>query len=163
MIENSFLINKNHPERVSNLRTTYPIDIIPLSQKLQQAALAFDSTEAKIHSTGTDSSNEEPFVQDFIIEIMDLPPKKDINDYASDIYEAMRDFTVPETGEPAFVTLEQQMALLQKTLEIIDKSSTLYEPLMVVFVDTMYLQSEMVKWMQDICLSGGAGSNQQDW
>ncbi len=150
MIEKSSLINQN-----LDLKKT-SVDIISLDNKLQQ-------TVSTINSSDADFSYVESFVQSFIIAITNLPPKDDINDYANDISKIMRNFPDPETGAPAFVTLEQQMALLQQTLAIVDKSSSIYEPLMSVFVGTMYLQSEMVSWMQDIILSGGKTNNQQEW
>ena len=150
MIEKSSLINQN-----LDLKKT-SVDIISLDNKLQQ-------TVSTINSSDADFSYVESFVQSFIIAITNLPPKDDINDYANDISKIMRNFPDPETGAPAFVTLEQQMALLQQTLAIVDKSSSIYEPLMSVFVGTMYLQSEMVSWMQDIILCGGKTNNQQEW
>lgn len=151
MIEKSSLINQD-----LDFKTIPSVDIISLDNKLQQ-------TVSTVNSSDADFSYAEPFVQSFIIAITNLPPKDDINDYANDISKIMRNFPDPETGDPAFVTLEQQMALLQQTLAIVDKSSSIYEPLMSVFVGTMYLQSEMVSWMQDIILSGGKANNQQEW
>ncbi len=151
MIEKPSLINQN-----VDSKKIPSVDIIPLDNKLQQ-------TVSTVNSSNEDFSYTEPFIQSFIVAITNLPPKDDINDYANDISKIMRNFPDPETGNPAFVTLEQQMALLQQTLAIIDKSSPVYEPLMSVFVGTMYLQSEMVSWMQDIILSGGKTNNQQEW
>ncbi|TKU21990.1 hypothetical protein [Citrobacter sp. wls826] len=135
MIENLFLINNPIAEQAIHLRNVLSEDAIPLSNKLQQVALAVDSSPTTFNHTGINYSYIEPFVQDFIIAITNLSPKEDVNDYANDIYKIILAISTPENRKPAITKPEQQMALLQQPLEIIDKSSVLYEPLMVLFVE----------------------------
>ncbi len=72
----------------------------------------------------------------------------------------MNAFKDPKSGDSAFVSFEQQTAMLQNMLAKVEPGTHLYEALNGVLVGTMNAQSQMTSWMQEIILSGGKTKRQ---
>ncbi|EAS2167751.1 type III secretion system effector protein OrgC [Salmonella enterica] len=79
------------------------------------------------------------------------------------IYQEMNAFKDPKSGDSAFVSFEQQTAMLQNMLGKVESGSRLYEALNGVLVGTMNAQSQMTSWMQEVILSGGENKESIDW
>ncbi|EFV0438750.1 type III secretion system effector protein OrgC [Salmonella enterica] len=79
------------------------------------------------------------------------------------IYQEMNAFKDPKNGEPAFVSFEQQTAMLQNIIGKVEPDTHLYEALNGVLVGTMNAQSQMTSWMQEVILSGGENNESIDW
>ncbi|ENA9754414.1 type III secretion system effector protein OrgC, partial [Salmonella enterica subsp. enterica serovar Braenderup] len=75
----------------------------------------------------------------------------------------MNAFKDPNSGDSAFVSFEQQTAMLQNMLAKVEPGTHLYEALNGVLVGTMNAQSQMTSWMQEIILSGGENKEAIDW
>ncbi|OHX10817.1 hypothetical protein BI347_20125 [Chromobacterium sphagni] len=78
------------------------------------------------------------------------------------IAKLLRNFQHP-ANTTAFITLQEQGAILQRTLAKLGNDSPLHTPLMAVWVGTSNLQFQMSKWMQDVMLSDGTPPESNEW
>ncbi|KAB7715284.1 hypothetical protein GBN32_00840 [Plesiomonas shigelloides] len=139
-------------------------NVIPLSERIPQHALAVSATEESTElPEAAPDINEDLLTHAFLDELRQLAPSEDPREYANAVSQLMRDFVDPTTQQRAFVTLEQQLALLQRTLAEVGDDPTLTKPLTTVMLGTANVKLEMTKWMQDTVLSGGEITEFEEW
>ncbi|ECF6074675.1 type III secretion system effector protein OrgC [Salmonella enterica subsp. houtenae] len=95
--------------------------------------------------------------------LLSLPESASSETLKDIIYQEMNAFKDPKSGDSAFVSFEQQTAMLQNMLGKVESGSRLYEALNGVLVGTMNAQSQMTSWMQEVILSGGENKESIDW
>ncbi|HDI4957705.1 TPA: type III secretion system effector protein OrgC [Salmonella enterica] len=95
--------------------------------------------------------------------LLSLPESASSETLKDIIYQEMNAFKDPKSGDSAFVSFEQQTAMLQNILGKVESGSRLYEALNGVLVGTMNAQSQMTSWMQEVILSGGENKESIDW
>ncbi|EAW4481255.1 type III secretion system effector protein OrgC [Salmonella enterica] len=95
--------------------------------------------------------------------LLSLPESASSETLKDIIYQEMNAFKDPKSGDSAFVSFEQQTAMLQNMLGKVESGSRLYEALNGVLVGTMNAQSQMTSWMQEVILSGGEKKESIDW
>lgn len=95
--------------------------------------------------------------------LLSLPDSASSQTLKDTIYQKMNAFEDPKSGEPAFVSFEQQTGMLQNMIGKVAPDTPLYEALNGVLVGTMNAQSQMTSWMQEIILSGGENAESVDW
>ncbi|HDC2132454.1 TPA: type III secretion system effector protein OrgC [Salmonella enterica] len=95
--------------------------------------------------------------------LLSLPESASSETLKDIIYQEMNAFKDPKSGNSAFVSFEQQTAMLQNMLGKVESGSRLYEALNGVLVGTMNAQSQMTSWMQEVILSGGENKESIDW
>ncbi|EAU5129489.1 type III secretion system effector protein OrgC [Salmonella enterica] len=95
--------------------------------------------------------------------LLSLPESASSETLKDIIYQEMNAFKDPKSGDSAFVSFEQQTAMLQNMLGKVESGSRLYEALNGVLVGTMNAQSQMTSWMQEVILSGGENKESVDW
>ncbi|ECC1661235.1 type III secretion system effector protein OrgC [Salmonella enterica subsp. salamae] len=110
-------------------------------------------------SNGGDVDLNDAFYQ----RLLSLPESASSETLKDTIYQEMNAFKDPKSGDPAFVSFEQQTAMLQNMLGKVESGTRLYEALNGVLVGTMNAQSQMTSWMQEIILSGGENKEAIDW
>ncbi len=110
-------------------------------------------------SNGGDADLYEEFYQ----RLLSFPESASSETLKDSIYQEMNAFKDPKSGDSAFVSFEQQTAMLQNMLGKVESGSRLYEALSGVLVSTMNAQSQMTSWMQEIILSGGENKEAIDW
>lgn len=110
-------------------------------------------------SNGGDVELYDAFYQ----RLLSLPESASSETLKDSIYQEMNAFKDPKSGDPAFVSFEQQTAMLQNMLGKVESGTRLYEALNGVLVGTMNAQSQMTSWMQEIILSGGENKEAIDW
>ena len=138
----------------------------PISLQQRLAAAAAETPQTRPAGKWPDYDTD-PKAMAFLAALQQLPPA--LSDAQADkqaqidaIAKLLRDFQYP-TDSAAFVTLEDQSAILQRTLARLGESSPLHAPLMAVMLGTSNLQFQMKKWMQDIMLSDGSPREFEDW
>lgn len=99
----------------------------------------------------------------FYQKLLSLPESASSETFKDTIYQEMNAFKDPKSGNSAFVSFEQQTAMLQNMMEKVESGTRLYEALNGVLVGTMNAQSQMTSWMQEIILSGGENKEIIDW
>ncbi|EJQ8704185.1 type III secretion system effector protein OrgC [Salmonella enterica] len=99
----------------------------------------------------------------FYQRLLALPESASSETLKDSIYQEMNAFKDPNSGDSAFVSFEQQTAMLQNMLAKVEPGTHLYEALNGVLVGTMNAQSQMTSWMQEIILSGGENKEAIDW
>jgi hypothetical protein len=139
--------------------TTQEKDVVPLAQRLPGSAAPYNLPA---------SVAENPLLPVLLAQLhqIHLPnPASPENKkaYTTAIADCIRSFTSPESGEAAFITLEEQTAIIQKALEQTAEDTNLYESLKAVLLGTSNLQFEMNKWMQNILISDGTPEEFADW
>lgn len=139
-------------------------EVIPLIERIPQHDLTVSTTadSAELPEAAPDV-NEDLLTYAFLDELWRLPPSDSPREYANAVSQLMRDFVAPKTQQRAFVTLEQQLALLERTLSEVGDDSMLTEPLTAVLLGTANVSLEMTKWMQDTVLSGGEVTEFEEW
>ncbi|EAM8934502.1 type III secretion system effector protein OrgC [Salmonella enterica] len=95
--------------------------------------------------------------------LLSLPESASSETLKDIIYQEMNAFKDPKSGDSAFVSFEQQTAMLKNMLGKVESGSRLYEALNGVLVGTMNAQSQMTSWMQEVILSGGENKESIDW
>ncbi|EAX8240168.1 type III secretion system effector protein OrgC [Salmonella enterica] len=95
--------------------------------------------------------------------LLSLPESASSETLKDIIYQEMNAFKDPKSGDSAFVSFEQQTAMLQNMLGKVESGSRSYEALNGVLVGTMNAQSQMTSWMQEVILSGGENKESIDW
>ncbi|EFR2126739.1 type III secretion system effector protein OrgC [Salmonella enterica] len=95
--------------------------------------------------------------------LLSLPESASSETLKDIIYQEMNAFKDTKSGDSAFVSFEQQTAMLQNMLGKVESGSRLYEALNGVLVGTMNAQSQMTSWMQEVILSGGENKESIDW
>lgn len=95
--------------------------------------------------------------------LLSLPESASSETLKDIIYQEMNAFKDPKSGDSAFISFEQQTAMLQNMLGKVESGSRLYEALNGVLVGTMNAQSQMTSWMQEVILSGGENKESIDW
>lgn len=110
-------------------------------------------------SNGGDVELYDAFYQ----RLLSLPESASSETLKDSIYQEMNAFKDPKSGDSAFVSFEQQTAMLQNMLGKAESGTRLYEALNGVLVGTMNAQSQMTSWMQEIILSGGENKEAIDW
>ncbi|ECC6544778.1 type III secretion system effector protein OrgC [Salmonella enterica] len=95
--------------------------------------------------------------------LLSLPESASSETLKDIIYQEMNAFKDHKSGDSAFVSFEQQTAMLQNMLGKVESGSRLYEALNGVLVGTMNAQSQMTSWMQEVILSGGENKESIDW
>ncbi|EJX4185232.1 type III secretion system effector protein OrgC [Salmonella enterica] len=100
---------------------------------------------------------------EFYQTLLSLPESASSETLKDIIYQEMNAFKDPKSGDSAFVSFEQQTAMLQNMLGKVESGSRLYEALNGVLVGTMNAQSQMTSWMQEVILSGGENKESIDW
>lgn len=135
--------------------------IVPLQQRLAEAQAGAAPLPADTPSAP--DFGDDPLAQAFLAALRTLPPCDDPRDYAAAVSQLMREFVDPATGQPAFVTLEEQSGMLQRVLAEIGPDDPLAQPVQATLIGTANLQSQMSKWMQDICMSDGTPKEFEEW
>ncbi|MCV2963781.1 type III secretion system effector protein OrgC [Escherichia coli] len=110
-------------------------------------------------SNGGDVDLYDAFYQ----RLLALPESASSETIKNSIIQEMNAFKDPKSGDSAFVSFEQQTAMLQNMLAKVEPGTHLYEALNGVLVGTMNAQSQMTSWMQEIILSGGENKEAIDW
>lgn len=149
------------PATVSPLAAQAGSTIVPLQQRLAEAQAGAGTLPAE-PPTGP-GLGDDALAQAFLAALRTLPPSDDPRDYAAAVSQLMREFVDPATGQPAFVTLEEQSAVLQRILAEIGPDDPLAQPVQATLIGTANLQSQMGKWMQDICMSDGTPEEFEEW
>lgn len=144
----SYLVPPANAETTNN-------SVIPLSAR---AATLNNENSIRLNSDG-DVALYEAFYQ----AILSLPESGSTETLKDTIYQKMTAFKDPQSGDPAFVSFEQQTAMLQNMIGKVEPGTDLYEALNGVLVGTMNAQSQMTSWMQEIILSGGESEESTDW
>lgn len=143
----------------SHLATFNDDSIVPLAQRAYSAPASSPAIADKFGL----SFDSDPLARAFLDALRALPPTDDARSYADAVSQLMREFADPQTGKPAFVTLEQQSEILQRAMEQLTEDDPLKEPLLATLIGTINLQSEMTKWMQNICMSDGTPPEFEEW
>ncbi|EQC2931810.1 type III secretion system effector protein OrgC [Salmonella bongori] len=144
----SYLVPPANAETTNN-------SVIPLSAR---AATLNNENSIRLNSDG-DVALYEAFYQ----ALLSLPESGSTETLKDTIYQKMTAFKDPQSGDPAFVSFEQQTAMLQNMIGKVEPGTDLYEALNGVLVGTMNAQSQMASWMQEIILSGGENEESTDW
>ncbi|EAW8146334.1 type III secretion system effector protein OrgC [Salmonella enterica subsp. enterica] len=126
---------------------------------LSARAAMLNNVDSKPLSNGDDVDLYEAFYQ----RLLALPESASSETLKDSIYQEMNAFKDPKSGDSAFVSFEQQTAMLQNMLAKVEPGTHLYEALNEVLVGTMNAQSQMTSWMQEIILSGGENKEAIDW
>ncbi|WP_199154775.1 hypothetical protein [Chromobacterium sp. ASV23] len=141
-----------------SLASTGNGDVVPLAQRLASA----QPLPATSNQPGQDFDSD-PLARAFLDALRTLPPTDDLRAYANAVSQLMREFVNPETDEPAFITLEQQSDILQRAMAQLETDDPLSKPLQATLIGTSNLQTEMTKWMQNICMSDGNLEEFEEW
>lgn len=126
---------------------------------LSARATMLNNVDSAHLSNGGDVDLYDVFYQ----RLLSLPESASSETLKDSIYQEMNAFKDPKSGDPAFVSFEQQTAMLQNMLGKAESGTRLYEALSGVLVGTMNAQSQMTSWMQEIILSGGENKEAIDW
>ncbi|EBH9036445.1 TPA: type III secretion system effector protein OrgC [Salmonella enterica subsp. indica] len=126
---------------------------------LSTRAAMLNNVDSAHLSNGGDADLYEAFYQ----RLLSFPESASSETLKDSIYQEMNAFKDPKSGDSAFVSFEQQTAMLQNMLGKVESGSRLYEALSGVLVSTMNAQSQMTSWMQEIILSGGENKEAIDW
>ncbi|ECG8593054.1 type III secretion system effector protein OrgC [Salmonella enterica subsp. salamae] len=126
---------------------------------LSTRAAMLNNVDSAHLSNGGDVDLYDVFYQ----RLLSLPESASSETLKDSIYQEMNAFKDPKSGDPAFVSFEQQTAMLQNMLGKVESGTRLYEALSGVLVGTMNAQSQMTSWMQEIILSGGENKEAIDW
>ncbi|EAM7070337.1 type III secretion system effector protein OrgC [Salmonella enterica] len=126
---------------------------------LSARAATLNNVNSARLSDGGDIDLYEAFYQ----KLLSLPESASSETLKDIIYQEMSAFKDPKSGDSAFVSFEQQTAMLQNMLGKVESGSRLYEALNGVLVGTMNAQSQMTSWMQEVILSGGENKESIDW
>ncbi|EOX8513819.1 type III secretion system effector protein OrgC [Salmonella enterica] len=126
---------------------------------LRTRAAMLNNVDSAHLSNGGDADLYEAFYQ----RLLSFPESASSETLKDSIYQEMNAFKDPKSGDSAFVSFEQQTAMLQNMLGKVESGSRLYEALSGVLVSTMNAQSQMTSWMQEIILSGGENKEAIDW
>ncbi|ECF4922590.1 TPA: type III secretion system effector protein OrgC [Salmonella enterica subsp. enterica serovar Vietnam] len=126
---------------------------------LSTRAAILNNVDSAHLSNGGDADLYEAFYQ----RLLSFPESASSETLKDSIYQEMNAFKDPKSGDSAFVSFEQQTAMLQNMLGKVESGSRLYEALSGVLVSTMNAQSQMTSWMQEIILSGGENKEAIDW
>ncbi|EOX8444808.1 type III secretion system effector protein OrgC [Salmonella enterica] len=126
---------------------------------LSTRAAILNNVDSAHLSNGGDANLYEAFYQ----RLLSFPESASSETLKDSIYQEMNAFKDPKSGDSAFVSFEQQTAMLQNMLGKVESGSRLYEALSGVLVSTMNAQSQMTSWMQEIILSGGENKEAIDW
>lgn len=138
--------------------------LIPLDNRVQQCEeLTSVPSENSAHDRFRPDFGSDPLACAFLETLLQLPASDDPQTYADAVSELMGTFVDPNTGGLAFTTLDQQVEILQHTLEKVGTDAKLTEPLTITLLGTSNLQFQMTKWMQDVVLSGGKTKEFEDW
>ncbi|EBA1888310.1 type III secretion system effector protein OrgC [Salmonella enterica] len=126
---------------------------------LSDRAATLNNVNSARLSDGGDIDLYDAFYQT----LLSLPESASSETLKDIIYQEMNAFKDPKSGDSAFVSFEQQTAMLQNMLGKVESGSRLYEALNGVLVGTMNAQSQMTSWMQEVILSGGENKESIDW
>ncbi|EBS7633918.1 type III secretion system effector protein OrgC [Salmonella enterica] len=126
---------------------------------LSTRAAMLNNVDSAHLSNGGDADLYDAFYQ----RLLSFPESASSETLKDSIYQEMNAFKDPKSGDSAFVSFEQQTAMLQNMLGKVESGSRLYEALSGVLVSTMNAQSQMTSWMQEIILSGGENKEAIDW
>ncbi|EPC4819987.1 type III secretion system effector protein OrgC [Salmonella enterica] len=126
---------------------------------LSARAVTLNNVDSARLSNGTDVELYDAFYQ----RLLSLPESASSETLKDAIYQEMNAFKDPNSGDPAFVSFEQQTAMLQNMMGKVESDTRLYEALNGLLVGTMNAQSQMTSWMQEIILSGGENKEAVDW
>ncbi|EAA7244994.1 type III secretion system effector protein OrgC [Salmonella enterica] len=126
---------------------------------LSARAATLNNVDSVHLNHGSDVDLYDAFYQ----RLLSLPESASSETLKDTIYQEMNTFKDPKSGDPAFVSFEQQTAMLQNMLGKVESDTRLYEALNGVLVGTMNAQSQMTSWMQEIILSGGENKEEIDW
>ncbi|EBF0273604.1 type III secretion system effector protein OrgC [Salmonella enterica] len=126
---------------------------------LSARAATLNNVNSARLSDGGDIDLYDAFYQ----KLLSLPESASSETLKDIIYQEMNAFKDPKSGDSAFVSFEQQTAMLQNMLGKVESGSRLYEALNGVLVGTMNAQSQMTSWMQEVVLSGGENKESIDW
>lgn len=126
---------------------------------LSARAATLNNVDSARLSNGTDVELYDAFYQ----RLLSLPESASSETLKDAIYQEMNAFKDPNSGDPAFVSFEQQTAMLQNMMGKVESGTRLYEALNGLLVGTMNAQSQMTSWMQEIILSGGENKEAVDW
>ncbi|EAM3331389.1 type III secretion system effector protein OrgC [Salmonella enterica] len=126
---------------------------------LSARAATLNNVNSARLSDGGDIDLYDTFYQTLLL----LPESASSETLKDIIYQEMNAFKDPKSGDSAFVSFEQQTAMLQNMLGKVESGSRLYEALNGVLVGTMNAQSQMTSWMQEVILSGGENKESIDW
>ncbi|EAT8906709.1 type III secretion system effector protein OrgC [Salmonella enterica] len=147
-IPTSYVVPAAHTDATGN-------SVVSLSAR---AATLNNVNSARL-SDGGDIDLYDTFYQT----LLSLPESASSETLKDIIYQEMNAFKDPKSGDSAFVSFEQQTAMLQNMLGKVESGSRLYEALNGVLVGTMNAQSQMTSWMQEVILSGGENKESIDW
>lgn len=138
--------------------------LISLDKRAQQnkATLA-QSVEINTTARVWPNFESDPLAMAFFKALTELPVSNNAESYVDDVNELINSFVDINTGNLAFLTLDQQKDILQRTLEKVGTDSDLTEPLTSALYRTANLQNQMTIWMQDIILSDGEIKDNDEW
>ncbi|KVT58146.1 hypothetical protein [Burkholderia ubonensis] len=129
--------------------------VTPLQQHLTQ--------QAPVGMPVRQEFSDDPLAQSFLNALRQLPSGDSPVNNADAVSKLLREFVDPESGESAFVTLSDQIAVLHNILAQIGPDDPLHAPLLITLIGTSNLQFEMTKWMQDVLLSNGSPKEFEEW
>ncbi|MCD4498771.1 hypothetical protein [Chromobacterium vaccinii] len=138
--------------------------IVPLQQRLADASPT--SSAAAAPGTGPNAALDAQAIA-LLAALRQLPPPAsnapaDKQAHINAIAKLLRQFK-NSNGAPAFITLEQQRAALQRALALTSPEEPLRAPLTTATMSAVNLQFQMKQWMQDVMLSDGTPPEFQNW
>lgn len=107
-------------------------------------------------SNGGDVDLYDAFYQ----RLLALPESASSETLKDSIYQEMNAFKDPNSGDSAFVSFEQQTAMLQNMLAKVEPGTHLYEALNGVLVGTMNAQSQMTSGCRRLFYRAGKTKRQ---
>ncbi|QND85703.1 Uncharacterized protein ChrSV_3477 [Chromobacterium vaccinii] len=139
--------------------------IIPLQQRL---ADALPSSPASGSSAAALDAVPDSQALALLAALRQLPPPAsntpaDKQAHVNAIAKLLRQFKNTQNGTPAFITLEQQRAALQRALALTSPEEPLRAPLTTATMSAVNLQFQMKQWMQGVLLSDGTPPEFTNW